>query len=299
MTPDDYAETWGLALTVEDLSRERSQQTDGGTLGGSDAMGCAAKAVYTVRGEIPSNVPKKGKAQRGTYLHEGTLNAVKKLYPHKLIEQSLTVRLPSGLDVPLHPDEIDPEEPSVTDYKFVNDLALIRRTGPTDQQQAQRHLQYLAAHQAGLVPPEGLVRNLFVDSDDLDLRWVHQEPFSMDWVERADAWYGGVVYAVKHGEDGEREWPINLCKDYCPWFAKCRPPLTDSLNQIVNVELAQTVQIAFAARRDRKEAELIEKQAVSKLKGVTGRAGNVSVVSTTVNKTTGSYVKVDMQEVAG
>lgn len=295
--PDTYAATFGLALQAEDAGRDRSQQTDGGILGGSDALSCHAKAVYTLRGVTPSNVPKKGKAQRGTYLHAGTLGAMEALYPWMLVEQELTVTLPSGLQVPLHPDVIDPSEPSVTDFKFVNDLALTRRLGPSDNQMAQRNLQYLAAHQAGLVPAEGMTRNLFVNADDLDERWVHQTPFDMEWVERADDFYRSAARTAIAGEEGRKDWPYNMCRDFCPFVDLCKPPLTDSDNQISNAQLRQTALTAFEAREARKNAERIEKEAVEHLKGVTGRAGNVRVVSTWINKGNG-YWKVDLSEVA-
>ena len=87
LSPQEYASMFTSALAVEDLGRLRSAQTDGGVLGASDAGQCVHKAVLTVRRTPPSDVPKKGKAQIGTYLHEGSLRAVQALFPHKLIEQ--------------------------------------------------------------------------------------------------------------------------------------------------------------------------------------------------------------------
>lgn len=296
VSPESYAETFGLALNVEDLGRARSAQTDGGVLGASDAGTCERKAVWTVTQQTPTDVPKKGRAQVGTYLHEGTLKAVGALYPHRLIEQELTVTLPSGIKVPLHPDEIDPEEPSVTDYKFTAEVAVVRKTGPTDEQQMQRAMQYLAAHQAGLVPPEGTVRNLWVSMTDLDDRFVQQEPFSMEWIHRADDFYQRVIYAVKNLEDGEPQWPWNLCKDYCPFFRRCRPPQPELNQPIANPDLAELVLLGYQAREERKNWQKIEEHVVSEIKGLSGRVGDVQVITTTVNGAQRSYQKVEWRK---
>ncbi len=292
MTPDAYAESFSLALAVEDLGRDRTIQSDGGILGASDALSCHAKAVFTLRGEVPSNVPKKGKAQRGTYLHAGTLGAMEALYPYMLIESSLVATLPSGIKIPLHPDVMDPKEPSVTDLKFVDDLDLIKRVGPSDNQMAQRNLQYLAGVQAGHLAPEGITRNLFVDCTDLDRTWAHQTPFDMDWIVRADEWFQSAAQTAANLEDGHREWAEPMCRSYCPFYDKCRPPMLE-LNQPITIpHLIDAVIEGFAAREQRKAAALVEKQAVERLRGVSGRVGDVQVVSTTVNAVKGAYEKV-------
>jgi hypothetical protein len=294
---DEYAATFATALRFQDMGRARTAQTDGGVLGASDAGQCVHKSVLTVRQTPPSDSVKKGKAQIGTYLHAGTMEAVSVLHPHRLMEQALTVTLPSGIEIPLHPDEIDPSEPSVTDYKFTDDLKVYRKTGATDAQRMQRALQYLAAHQAGILPAEGIVRNLYVNMTDADDTHVDQEPFSMDWVHAADTYYQNVIYAVKEGEEGEKTGNFNFCRSYCPFVSICKPPIPELNQPIMNPELAALVLVGYDAVEQRKHYVGLEKQTKERLKGLSGRVGDVQIVTTTVNGKV-PYEKISFRDLA-
>jgi hypothetical protein len=296
IAPEEYQAAYTTALTLAEHGKARSVQTDGGLLGASDAGGCVHKAVLTVRRTPPTNIPRKGKALIGSALHKVFLDQIKDAYPERHIEIELPVRLPSGTEIPLHPDEIDPDEPSVTDFKFVEDLNYRRREGVTEQQHMQRNLQYLAAHQAGLVPAEGIVRNLFVSMTDAEDVWVQQEPFSMEWVERADEWFAEVRYGVEHDEDGRKDAQPYFCESYCPFYSLCKPLPTDAFGKITSPALIQRADLALDARQQRKHFEKIEKEAVEQLRGLTGSTDRTTVVSTTVNAQRGSYVKVDLRE---
>lgn len=275
---DMYAEQFGLALHMDDRSRARSIQHDEGILGASEAMSCAQKAVYTITQEPATDAVKKGQALRGTYLHTGTLTAMEAAYPHLLIENELPVTLPSGLTLKVHPDIIDPDEPSATDLKFVNDLPYVIRNGSSDQQKAQTALQFLAAHQNGLVPPEGIVRNLFVDCDDLDKRHVTQEQFSMEWITRADEWFQEVVYAVEHGEEARKEWPIPMCRSYCPWFQRCRGESQTPTVKIEDPDIIRAAHVYYEAKEQEKAAKALADAAAKNLpQGVEGEADGLRV----------------------
>lgn len=277
LSAEEYAAQFGLALEIEDRGRDRSVQTGEGVLGASDAMSCAQKAVYTITKTAPTNSPKKGQAMRGTYLHAGTLAAVAVTYPHKIIETELKVTLPSGIELTLHPDEIDPDEPSVTDLKFVNDLALVRRNGSSDQQKAQTALQYYAAFQNGIVPAEGIVRNLFVDCDDLDVRHVEQTGFDMEWVLRADEWFQSVIYAVKHGEEARKEWPIPMCRNYCQYFSLCRGDQITPAERIEDSDIIRAAETYKQVTDEIKELKAVADAAKTHLRGVEGVAGSLRV----------------------
>lgn len=298
VSPSDYAESFGLALQVEDLGRARTAQTDGGVLGASDAGQCERKAVWTVTQQTPTDVPKKGRAQAGTYLHAGTLAAVQALFPHKLVEQELQVTLPSGVQIQVHPDEIDPTEPSVTDLKFTDSIHLARRNGASEAQQMQRAIQYYAALQNGLIhTDQGIVRNLFVNVADLDDRHVDQQPFSMEWIHKADDWYQRVIYAVKNLEDGEAQWPYNMCVSFCPFFTRCRPPVPELNQPITSPELAVLVVQGFEASEQRKYWKALEDEIKDKVRGVSGRVDGLQVVTTQVNGAR-PHSKVEFREVA-
>lgn len=296
VSAEEYAASYTTALTLAEHGKLRSAQTDGGVLGASDAGGCVHKAVLTVRKTPPTNVPKKGKALIGSALHAVFLDNVKDAYPERHVEVELPVRLPSGTTLPLHPDEIDPDEPSVTDYKFVADLAYRRREGVEERQHMQRNLQYLAAYQAGIIKTlDGTVRNLFVSMTDAEDVWVQQEPFSMSWVERADEWFSEVRYAVEHDEDGRKDAQPYFCESYCPFFSLCKPLPVDAHGKISSPALIQRVDLAFEAREQRKHWEKVEKEAIGPLKGLTGSTDTTTCISTTVNAQRGSYVKVDLK----
>jgi len=273
-----YDALFGIALTADDMGRDRAVQFQEGILGASDAMSCAQRAVYTITQTSPTNAVKKGQALRGTYLHAGTLAALGDAFPQMVVEPELEVTLPSGLTLRVHPDVIDPDEPSATDLKFVNDLAYARRVGSSDAQKAQTALQYLAAHQNGLVPAEGIVRNLFIDCDDLDQRHVVQEPFSMEWIDRADEWFQEVAYAVKHGEEARKEWPIPMCRSYCPWFQKCRGESQTPATTITDPDIIRAAQTYRQAKDEIKELEALAAGAAKHLPvGTEGAAGGLRV----------------------
>lgn len=285
-----------MALTMAEHGKARSMQTDGGLLGASDAGGCVHKAVLTVRQTPPTDVPKKGRALIGSALHKVFLDNIADTYPERIIETELVVTLPSGAQIPLHPDEIDPTEPSVTDAKFVADLNYRRKEGVSEQQHMQRNLQALAAMQAGIIPEEGVtVRNLFVSMTDAEDVWVQQEPYSPEWVQRADDWFSEVRYAVEHDEDGRKEANPHFCESYCPFFSMCKPQPVDALGKISSPGLAQRADLALEAREARKHWEKVEKVAVEALKGVTGSTPTTTVISTWVNAGKG-YWKVSLDD---
>lgn len=294
----EYAATWRMALLSADAGTLRGAQSDGGILGASDAGGCPHKAVLTVRRTPPTNVVEKGKALIGTALHRVFLEQMRDLNPALIVETELTATLPSGIEVLLHPDLLDPDEPSATDLKAVADLAYRQRVGVEDTHQMQRNLQGLAMIQAGLADPDSLiVRNIYLDMTDATNVWVQQEPFSMAWVEAADEWFQNVRYAVQHDEDGAKTGQPHFCARWCPFFALCKPPLLDAMGELQNPGLRDLAIVAREARDERKTWELVEKQAVERLRGVSGRVGDFQVVSTTVNSAKGGYVKVEFRDV--
>lgn len=293
-SPDEYSAGIGLALQVEEAERPRTLQAQAGIFGASDAGQCERRAVWTVTQQPWTDVPKSGRSASGIYLHEGILRAVGALYPERLIESELQVTLPSGVRLTLHPDILDPTEPSATDLKTTEYTASKGRSGPTDQQWMQVNLQYYAALQNGVFADDtGLVRVLYMNSADLDERHVHQQPFDIEWVHKADDWFQSVIYHVKEGTDGEPQWPYNQCVSYCPFFSRCRPPEPELNQEITSQDLRELVLLGYQARENRKDWQRVEKHVVEEIKGLSGRVGTLQVVSTVVNAITGSYVKVE------
>lgn len=254
-SPDDYAASFMASLDTYAAMRARSRQRG---LGVSDIGYCSSKALYKLQGISPTDAPAGRQAEMGHAAHELAAAARAAFKPHLLIERALTVTLPSGLVLPGHADEIDRDEPSVTDLKTVgteDDLFALRRTGSTEQQQYQRQLYYLGAHQAGLVPAEGIVRNVWIDrAGQADWCYVEQEPFSMDVVHQADRWISDVLYAQEYDEEATRDHHYDHCRTFCQFFTHCRAGQARADLVITDPEFIAAAELVHAGRQEEKVA---------------------------------------------
>lgn len=222
MDADAYAASMSASLDLFQAMRPRSQQA---SLGVSSVGHCASEAKFRLQGVVPTDAPPSRQALWGTSLHETISAARREFNPKLLIDQKLSVTMPSGLVIPGTGDEVDPGEPAVTDYKSVADGAALitqRRVGSTDQQRYQRHLYYLGAHQAGLVPAAGIVRNVYLDRAGQEEPLVEQEPFDPAVIVDADRWVADVAYAAEHDEDAPQDKHYTWCRQFCQFFTHCR-----------------------------------------------------------------------------
>lgn len=261
LTPDDYAASMSASLDVYDALRPRSMQTD---LGVSSIGDCRSEALWRLTGVQPTDAPTGRQALFGTAAHEMIAAARKQFVPGILVETELSITLPSGQVVVGHCDEIDPGEPSVTDWKTVADSAdivALRRTGCSEQQRFQRHLYALGAIQAGLVPEQGLtVRNVWVDrAGQTNEPYVEQEPFSMAVVEAADSWLSDVLYAREHGEEVTQDHHYDWCRRFCEFFTHCRAGQAHADAHVTDPELIQAAVLHAEGRDLRKKGEALEK----------------------------------------
>lgn len=244
MNADDYLATMQTSLDMYAALRPRSMQTE---LGVSTIGHCKSEALWRMLGVEPTDAPASRQALHGTALHEMWSTARAQSNPRLLLETELRITLPSGTVLLGHADEIDPDEPSVTDWKSVgsgSDLTAQRRIGSSEQQRFQRHLYYYGAHQAGLVPAEGIVRNWWIDRAGQDPRGlVEQEPFDMAVVHEADAWLSDVLYAKEHGEELERSKHYSWCRDFCPFFSHCRSGVQHPDVEITDPELVAAAEL--------------------------------------------------------
>jgi hypothetical protein len=229
-SPTEYAARLDTSLVLHDATRPRSLQT---TLGFSDLV-CRERARRKLAGIPPTDEPSRWAAQVGTALHELWAKAVvpddeylPRQFPGALVEQELSVKLPNGLVVTGHPDQLDPDEPSCTDGKSVDSpgaLLLKERHGPEDEQIAQVTLGYAAGLQAGILPhDEGIVRLFWKDrSGKSDRTVVWQRPYDPEWLAWAARFYDDVDYAVKQGEEAMRDKHYEWCRVACEHFGGCR-----------------------------------------------------------------------------
>lgn len=256
---DDYAASYAASLDVYAAMRPRSLQAD---LGVSSVGHCSSEAMYRIRGVEPTDAPAGRQALMGTAIHEMVAAARKEFNPALLIETELTITMPSGVVITGHADEIDPIEPSVTDLKTCgdeSDLAALRRGGATEQQRFQRHLYYHGAHQAGLVPAEGIVRNVWIDRAGRGEPYVEQEPFDPAVVAAADRWLADVRYAAEHDEEAPRDKPYDWCRAFCSFFSHCRAGQSHADYIITDPEFIAAAELVHRGRAEGKEAAGIEK----------------------------------------
>ena len=114
-----------------------------------------------------------------------------------------------------HPDLIDPAG-LVVDVKTHRGLSGPERTGPTQQQQFQRHCYAAGAHAAGLfgdLPLEEVrVANVWFDRAADDKRaYCHMEPFSHEIVQQATWWLDDCIYAFVNNTEARKEPPRAMC----------------------------------------------------------------------------------------
>jgi hypothetical protein len=256
LSPDEWAASFTAALDTYEALRPRTSQK---TLGISSLGHCASLAGFVMAGTEPTDAPTGRQAMAGTAFHEMVVKARGAWNPKLLLDLEVTATLPSGAKVIGHPDEIDPDEPSVTDVKTVSDedaLRALRRTGSSRQQQWQRHVYYLAAAQAGLVPPEGTVRNVWIDrAGQAEWVYVEQEPFSMEVVLDADRWMEDVAYAQRHGELLPQDKPFNWCQRFCEYFSACRAGQAHPDATITDPEFIRAAALVYEGRQEEKEAK--------------------------------------------
>lgn len=258
-TPNGYAALVAADLDAYATLMPRSMQSG---IGVSDIGTCHSKALFKWTKVTPTDAPRGRQALHGNELHRMFVAARSAGNPKLIHEREVECTLPSGIVVIGHADEIDQDEPSVTDAKTVGDaadLTVKRREGSDEQQRFQRHLYYLGAHQAGLVPAQGIVRNYWLDRAGQDA-WGHveQEPFDMDVVHAADDWLASIVYAAEHGEEVPRDKHHDWCKSFCEFYTHCRSGLTHDDYVVEDTELIAAARRVHEGRKIKKEGEHLE-----------------------------------------
>lgn len=296
MNAETYAETFLADLNAHDQNAPRTQQANARILGFSDIGMCSERARRFIAGDEFTDVPDKTSARIGTWVDEGLKKIRADANPRLLLDLNVQATLPSGLRIPGHPDEVDPDIPLVCDYKTVDGLAGVRRLGAGTKHRIQRALQYLACLQTGVFTSEdGYVANIYLDRSGkdtgvhVDMRpWVEER----DWIDYADAWYLRVLEAAQNGRPAEREEHLPLCRSFCPFFSACR-----GADQAADVELDDSLSeiVALYAEADttEKQGKALKAALRSDLLGLTGRIGKYHVRTSTDGKLTVAPLKAE------
>lgn len=285
LDPETFALLFRSDMDSATVLSVRSRHSDEGGIGAS-SFGCREEMRRILAKEPASDAPDMMRAIIGSYVDEGLKRDRKAANPRLIVDAELTVTLPNGFSFPVHPDEIDPDEPSVTDYKTKDGLEAIRRGLTDDQYRFQRHIQTLAAIQAGIVGENAVARNVFIDRSGRDgAPHVEQEPFSQQIIEQATEWLDDVLYAREHDEEAWKDRPRVFCEQFCRFYTACREPEID-VEEITDPKLAALVDaLGEADQRAKAEKSLIDelKKGDVPLAGLTGRTENFRIVSKWVN----------------
>lgn len=294
MNDDEKMLAESLYGAIQDASNfsERALQGRDFKAGVSDLGFCSERVRRMLDRQIPETTDTL-KAWIGTALGDHAEKAALRLWPHAIVQSTVTVTLQGDqgtYTLTGHPDLILPEG-ILIDFKTDYGLASVRRTGPSRQQQFQRHMYAKGAHEGGLfnadVRLEDVqVANVWIDRAGIEEELhVQMELFSPDYVDEAAVWLDDVVYAYRHGEEARKEPPREMCAVVCGYYSTCRAYDTD-------VEGLITDDVTLAAVADYKSGLALEKQgkvlkdqARQHLVGVRGSTGEFFVRWVHVNET--------------
>lgn len=299
MTPEEYGKFFALDLFVHDMRRDRSLAAEQGRIGPS-SLTCRERVRRIKTGAEITDKVVSTSSLIGTYIHEGITVARRTINPKLLLDVKVNIELPNGSKMEGTADEVDIDENCVTDYKTVNGVAYRRRVGPDDSHLRQVHLYALGLMQAGVLQPGCTVRLCYIDRSGADEEpFVYQQeydPAQILWVEE---WLSDVDYAIQHGEEANRDWPVTMCRRFCPYYSGCRPD--DIPNLAITIpEVAEAANTYHEAHEQESEAKKIKEGAKELLQGVEGmtREG-VTVRWLTVNSDKGPYERIEVKKQRG
>lgn len=270
----------------------RTQQSRAGLIGPSDIGFCKQKATLTVKEVQPTDSTDPWAVAIGVAIHNHIERFLEEAYGDTwLIEkQKVTATLPrTGAEITGTPDLIIPEYNLVIDAKTVDGLRKVQHYGPSQSHQFQRHLYALGAIDAGLLDPskQVYVGNLYIDvsrgDHDSPKVWVTIDEMDEALTDEIDSWVEDVIYAVRHGEDAEREIAPAVCERFCEFFTVCRGSLPSQESEpLIDPEIVQMVDLYVRGRDMEKEGAQMKKEASAVLTGLNGSTGEWQVRTVTV-----------------
>lgn len=281
---------------VQDTSNfsSRSEQARQFRVGVSDIGFCSERTRRMLDQQVPYDTDVLA-AFIGTAVGDYMERAAMRVWPHAIRQAEVTLTLvgESGREYVLtgHPDLIVPEEGLVIDFKTDYGLTTVERTGPSDQQQYQRHGYAKAAYDAGLFPAhfrleDIRVANVWLDRAAIDKRLHCQmEPYDEGWVHGAAAWLDDVVYAYLQGEEARKEPPRDMCAVVCGFFDVCRAYDTDVEGLLTDKVVLNSVEMYREGLDLERKGRKLKDEAKAHLTGIQGSTGQFMVRWTRVNET--------------
>lgn len=297
------------AINEHSRYSERSLQSAEFRFGVSDLGWCAEKSRRMLDQQVPEDEDLLS-AFLGTAIGEALEQAILRKNPDAIIQSEVEVVLEGETrtyTLTGHPDIILPSDHLLLDGKTRNGLTTVERTGPSANQQYQRHCYALGAWKAGLFGDCALeevkVGNIWVDRSGEEKRvHVQIEPFNEEYVRHAAEWLDGVVYAYLHGEEAEKQPPREMCAKTCGFFRECRGYDTDVEGRLTDVEVLTSVEMMLEGRALVRAGEKMKREASGNLKGINGFTPTHSVRWVHVNESIiqpgvrAAYDRLDIKE---
>lgn len=276
---------------------DRSMQSRQFKVGISDLGFCSERVRRMLDNQVPGDKDMLP-AWIGTALGDHAEQAVMAMWPHAHRQVEVTVRLigeRGTYNVTGHPDLIVDDK--LVDIKTGRGLGLPRRSGPSQQQQFQRHCYAVGAWNAGyfgdLPLEEVKVANVWIDraADEREL-YVQMEAFDPGVVEQAGWWLDDVIYAYIHQEEARKEPPREMCFKVCGFAPECRgADIRDEQGLITDDGILTAVDMYREGLDLVKEGEKLKDQAKAHLTEVNGSTGEYAVSWTHVNGGEVSYTR--------
>lgn len=297
------------AIDMATNGSDRSRQSKANVVGVSDVGGCREYVRRVVLDEEPSQEVHTydlaafiGSAI-GDHMEDAWIAAHSGVQWIKQAEVVVTLTVRGMvLNIPGHPDLFSRTD--LIDFKSVDGLGVVRRTGPTDQQRFQRALYYKALIDAGLVEPDGWVHNVYIDRSGADSTpVVWSAPYDPREVEEAIEWLSDVIYAVQMGEEASRDKPREWCYACCPFAPACRGEDDSDVEGLIEDPfILEAIEVYNAAKDAIKLAEKDKKSAASVLADVSGRTPShivrwVDVGPSDVAYTRSGYRRLDVKPI--
>lgn len=307
-------DTTVLAETLEGICHgwladtPRSQLSAQHQLGISDLGECHEAARLMLTEAEFTDDPDTWEAFVGTWVGAGVEQAVGKYHPNVQLGMEVKLTLPSGHVFTGHPDLVFAR--GVLDIKTTDGLTVPKKSGPSLQQQFQRHGYAAALVQAGELPEDCWVGNAWFDRSGRTARpHVDVEQYDPAWVDRIDEWVSDVVYAVRNDEEAMKDKPLEWCAACCPFYTGCRGE--DALRNretqgLIDDPITLSTIEAFLDARERKRAADKELDDCRRaLADVAGYTGTHSIRWVNVGEsdipgfTRAAYSKLDVRKIPG